>query len=136
MATALARHIIGIFLGIVLFTGTGFAVEPALLEKFVKARIDIGEMMMNYFSSGEMFGGGQPPSPERMRDMRADINEKLAMVIAKYDLTVEEYRQQSPEVFADDAAVQRFLSENPDLKKRYEAIPVDRMGRGRSGRGY
>ena len=71
-----------------------------------------------------------------MREMREDINTKLSKLLAKYDLTVEDYRQQSPEVFADDAAVQRFLSENPDLKKRYEAIPVDRMGRGRSGRGY
>jgi hypothetical protein len=49
MATNLARIIIGIFLGLTLFTGTGLAAEPADVGKFVKARIDIGEMMMNYF---------------------------------------------------------------------------------------
>lgn len=136
MTVNLIPHIIGIFLGIVLFSGTGFATEPAMVEKFVRARIDIGEMMMNYFTGGERFGEGQRPSPERMREMAADINAKLSKLLATYDLTVEEYRQQSPEVFADDAAVQRFLSEHPDLKQRYEALPLDRMGRGRSGRGY
>jgi hypothetical protein len=29
-----------------------------------------------------------------------------------------------------------YLNEHPDLKQRYEALPLDRMGRGRSGRGY
>ncbi len=136
MAANLTRHIIGIILGIWLFAGTGLAAEPAVLEKFVKARIDIGEMMMNYFSGGERFMEGQRPSPERMREMSTDINAKLSKLLAKYDLTVEEYRSHSREVFADEAAVQRYLSEHPDLKARYEALPLDRMGRGRSGRGY
>ena len=136
MAANLTRHIIGIILGIWLFAGTGLAAEPAVLEKFVKARIDIGEMMMNYFSGGERFMEGQRPSPERMREMSTDINAKLSQLLAKYDLTVEEYRSHSREVFADEAAVQRYLSEHPDLKARYEALPLDRMGRGRSGRGY
>jgi len=136
MAANLTRHIIGIILGIWLFAGTGLAAEPAVLEKFVKARIDIGEMMMNYFSGGERFMEGQRPSPERMREISTDINAKLSQLLAKYDLTVEEYRSHSREVFADEAAVQRYLSEHPDLKARYEALPLDRMGRGRSGRGY
>ena len=71
-----------------------------------------------------------------MAEMGADINAKLTTLLAKYDLTVEEYRQRSPEVFADDAAVKGYLSTNPDLKERYEALPLDRMGRGGSGRGY
>jgi hypothetical protein len=137
MVTNLARRIIGISLGIVLFAGPGLAAEPAEVEKFVKARIDIGEMMTNYFSGGERFKEGQRPSPEQMREMGTDINAKLSKALAKYDLTVEEYRKRSPEVFADEAAVKRYLNEHPDLKQRYDALPLDRMGRGGStGRGY
>jgi hypothetical protein len=137
MAMNLMRRIIGISLGVFLFAGAGLAVEPAEVEKFVKARIDIGEMMMNYFQGGERYKEGQQPSPEQMKEMGADIHEKLGKVLAKYDLTVEEYRKRSPEIFADEAAVKGYLNEHPDLKARYEALPLDRMGRGGStGRGY
>jgi hypothetical protein len=72
-----------------------------------------------------------------MRDMREDINARVGKVLAKYDLTVEEYRKRSPEVFADEAGVKRYLNDHPDIKKRYDALPLDRMGRGgTSGRGY
>jgi hypothetical protein len=137
MAMSLARSIIGISLGVLLFAGAGLAVEPAEVEKFVKARIDIGEMMTNYFQGGERFKEGQRPSPEQMKEMGADIYAKLGKLLAKYDLTVEEYRKRSPEVFADDSAVKGYLNEHQDLKARYEALPLDRMGRGgSSGRGY
>jgi hypothetical protein len=137
MTMDLVRPIMGISLGIVLFAGAGLAAEPAEVEKFVKARIEIGEMMTNYFKSGERFGEGQRPSPEQMKEMGADINAKLGTILSKYELTVEEYRKRSPEVFADDAAVKRFLGEHPDLKQRYDALPLDRMSRGGStGRGY
>jgi hypothetical protein len=137
MAMSLARSIIGISLGVMLFAGAGLAVEPAEVEKFVKARIDIGEMMTNYFQGGERFKEGQRPSPEQMKEMGADIHAKLGKLLAKYDLTVEEYRKRSPEVFADDSAVKGYLNEHQDLKARYEALPLDRMGRGGStGRGY
>lgn len=92
--------------------------------------------MTNYFKGGESFGAGQQPSPEQRREMGADINAKLSKVLAKHDLTLEEYRKRSKEVFADEAAVQRYLNAHPDLKTRYEALPLDRMGRGGSGRGY
>ena len=129
----LTRTIIGVSLGVLLFAGAGFAAEPAEVEKFVKARIEIGVMMMNYFSGGE----GQRPSAEQMKEMGADIHTKLSKLLAKYDLTVEEYRKRSPEVFADEAAIKGYLNEHPDLKTRYEALPLDRMGRGGStGRGY
>ena len=137
MAMSLARSIIGISLGVLLFAGAGLAVEPAEVEKFVKARIDIGEMMTNYFQGGERFKERQRPSPEQMKEMGADIHAKLGKLLAKYDLTVEEYRKRSPEVFADDSAVKGYLNEHQDLKARYEALPLDRMGRGGStGRGY
>lgn len=131
-------RILLIVLSVVLwFGGIGLAADPAEVEKFVNARIEIGEMMMNYFKGGERFGEGQQPSSEQMKDMGRDINAKLSTLLSKYDLTVEQYRQRSPEVFADDAAVKRYLAEHPDLKQRYEALPLDRMGRGgRTGRGY
>jgi hypothetical protein len=137
MAMNLARIIIGITLGVLLFAGAGLAAEPAEVEKFVNARVDIGEMMTNYFKDGERFKEGQRPSPEQMKEMGADIHAKLGKLLAKYDLTVEEYRKRSPEVFADEVAVKGYLNEHQDLKARYEALPLDRMGRGGStGRGY
>jgi hypothetical protein len=131
------RHIIGISVVIVLFAGTGLAAEQGEVERFVNARIEMGEMMMNYFKGGERFGEGQQPSPEQMKEIGADINAKLSTILAKYDLTIEEYRSRSKEVFADDAAVKRYLNEHPELRQRYDALPLDRMGRGGStGRGY
>ena len=128
----LTRHIIVIVSGIVLFAGFSQAAEPADVEKFVKARIEIGEMMTNYFKEG------QRPLPEQMKEVGADINAKLSKLLAKYDLSVDEYRKRSPEVFGDKAAVQDYLAEHPDLKQRYDALPLDRMGRGggSTGRGY
>ncbi len=126
-----------ISLSVVLCTGVASAVELSDVAKFVNARIEIGEMMTNYFKGGAGYGEGQRPSQEQMKDMREDINTKLTGLLAKHDLTLDEYRKRSPEVFADDAAVKRYLNEHPDLKQRYDALPLDRMGRGGStGRGY
>lgn len=137
MVMSLARCIIGISLGVLLLSGIGLAAEPAEVEKFVKARIEIGEMMTNYFQGGERFKEGQRPSPEQMKEMGADIHAKLGKLLAKHDLTLEEYKKYSPEVFADEVALQGYLNEHQDLKARYEALPLDRMGRGGStGRGY
>ncbi len=138
MTTNLTRTILVFSLSIFLFPGTTLAAESADIGKFVKARIEIGEMMMNYFSGGRNYGDdGQRPSPEAMREMGKDINTKLSQLLATHDLTIEEYRERSPEVFSNDAALENYLSEHPDLKERYEALPLDRMGRGgSSGRGY
>ena len=124
-------------ISVVLGSGLSVAAEPADVEKFVKARIEIGEMMTNYFQGGERFKEGQRPSPDQMKAMGADINSKLSALLAKHGLTIEDYRARSKDVFADEAAVKRFLADHPDLKTRYEALPLDRMGRGGStGRGY
>ena len=130
-------RVIAVSLNLMLFAGVGYAAEPAEVEKFVNARIEIGEMMTNYFNGGAGYGEGQRPSQDQMRQTGADINTKLTTLLAKHDLTLDEYRKRSPEVFADDAAVKHYLSEHPDLKQRYEALPLDRMGHGGStGRGY
>ena len=126
-------------LGVVLFAGTGLAAEPADVEKFVNARIEIGEMMTNYFKGGESYGSGQRPSPEKMKEMGDDINAKLTTLLSKHGLTLEDYRARSKDVFADDAAVKGYLAQHPDLKTRYEALPLNRMsggGGGSTGRGY
>jgi len=131
------QRAINVSLGIALCAGVAYAAEPAEVGKFVNARIEIGEMMTDYFKNGAGYGEGQRPSQEQMRQIGADINTKLTTLLAKHDLTLDDYRKRSPEVFADDAAVKHYLSEHPDLKARYEALPLDRMGRGGStGRGY
>lgn len=132
-----ARVMLGMVLGVALFAGHSLAAEPADIEKFVKARIEIGEMMTNYFKGGEQYGQGQRPSPEQMKEMGADINTKLSALLSKHGLTIEDYRGRSKDVFADEAGVKSFLGAHSDLKTRYEALPLDRMGRGGStGRGY
>jgi hypothetical protein len=137
MTMSQARYGFAIVVGIMLSTIVGLAAEPVEVEKFVTARIEIGEMMMNYFQGGAQFAEGQRPSPEQMKEMGADINAKLSTLLARHNLTIADYRKRSPEIFADDAAVKGFLNGHPDLKQRYEALPLDRMGRGGStGRGY
>ena len=132
----LTRIIFGLSLGVFLFSGTGLATEPAEVGNYVKSRIEIGEMMMGYFKDGKRYEKGKRPSPEALRDIEADINAKVGAVLAKHGLTIKEYSEHSREVFADEAAVQGFLNEHPDLKARYEALPLKTMGHGRTGRGY
>ncbi|MBL8069931.1 MAG: hypothetical protein JNM35_02435 [Nitrospira sp.] len=139
MTTLSTRLFITASLGLVLFAGNGLAAEPADVEKFVNARIEIGEMMTNYFKGGESYGSGQRPSPEKMKEMGDDINAKLTTLLSKHGLTLEDYRARSKDVFADDAAVKGYLAQHPDLKTRYEALPLNRMsggGGGSTGRGY
>ena len=139
MSRYLSRHIVGVSLGVVLFAGNGLAAEPADVEKFVNARIEIGEMMTNYFKGGESYGSGQRPSPEKMKEMSDDINAKLTTLLSKHGLTLEDYRARSKDVFADDAAVKGYLAQHPELKTKYEALPLNRMsggGGGSTGRGY
>ena len=139
MATLSTRLVITASLGVVLFAGNGLAAEPADVEKFVNARIEIGEMMTNYFKGGESYGSGQRPSPEKMKEMGDDINAKLTTLLSKHGLTLEDYRARSKDVFADDVAVKGYLVQHPDLKTRDEALPLNRMsggGGGSTGRGY
>lgn len=112
------------------------ATKQAEVEKYVKARIELGESMRDYFKQrggaprfGDPEGGG--PSMEELQKMEEEINAHVAKILDKHDLTIAEYRKRSPEVFADKEAVNRFLSEHPDLKQRYEALPPSPMRGGR-----
>ena len=136
MTRNLTRIVLGMSLGVFLFSGTGLANEPAEVGHYVQSRIEISEMMMGYLKGGEGYGKGQRPSPEVLHDMEADITTKIGAILEKHNLTIKEYTAHSQEVFADDAAVKNYLNEHPDLKERYEALPLDRMGHGRTGRGY
>lgn len=138
MTMHMSRLITGALLGLLVSSGTVLATEPADVEKYVNARIEIGEMMTNYFKGGESYGSGQRPSPEKMKEMGDDINGKLSDLLSKRGLSLEEYRVRSKEIFADKEAVDAYLAKHPDLKTRYDALPLSRMsgGGGSTGRGY
>lgn len=102
--------------------------DTAEIDKFVRARIEIGESMMQYMRQNQPMDR----SPEGLRAMEDEINGMVARILAGYDLTIEEYQVRSPKVFEDEAAVKAFLEANPDLKARYEVLPLH-QGRGRRG---
>lgn len=95
------------------------------VERYVRARIDIGESMRAFFRNRRppQFGPEGGPSMEELRKLEAEINDHIAGILSKYGLTIEQYQSESPDVFAEEAGVERFLSAHPDLKKRYEALP-------------
>jgi hypothetical protein len=100
--------------------------SSAEIEKYVRARIELGESMREFFrkrGGPPQFGGGEGPSMDEMRKLEEEINSEAARVLEKHDLTIETYQERSPEVFSDKEGVGRFLEEHPDLKKRYEALP-------------
>jgi phage host-nuclease inhibitor protein Gam len=102
--------------------GKDAAADTDELENFIRARIDIGETMTKFMREQS----GMDRSTENMKKMETEINSKVAEILKKYGMTIEEYREQSPVVFADEAKVTAFLEANPDLKKRYEVLPLHR----------
>ena len=102
--------------------------EMSELETFIRARIDIGESMTNYMfelgQKGEYSPESGRPSMEQMSRMEEEINSLVAEVLKSYGLTIEEYEVRSPKVFSDPAAVDTFLLAHPDLKERYEVLPL------------
>lgn len=99
--------------------------DTAEIEKYVRARIEIGESMMQYMRNQR-----QPMdrSPDGLRAMEDEINGMVARVLNSYGLTIEEYQARSPKVFEDQAAVKAFLDANPDLRERYEKLPLHQSG--------
>ncbi len=98
------------------------------METFIRARIEIGETMIKFMRER----GRMERSVEKLRQMEEEINTMVASIFESYGLTIEEYRERSPRVFADEAVVNAFLEEHPDLKKRYEVLPLHQAG-GRYG---
>lgn len=130
--------IIAVFLSFGIYFQTSPAeaghISEAEIEQFVRARIDMGESMKNFFRNRKppQFGPEGGPSMEELRKLETEINNHIADVLSKHGLTIEEYQGRSAEVFEDEEGVQKFLSSEPDLKARYEAIPKSRGG-GRYG---
>ncbi len=108
---------------------------PEEIEQYVRARIDMGENLGSFFRNRPrpQFGPEGGPSMDELRKLETEINDFISGILSKYDLTIEKYQSRSPDVFADQAGVQQFLDANPDLKKRYEALPQSPM---RGGRGH
>ena len=79
----LTGRIIGISLGVMLLSRAGLAAEPAEVDQFVKARIEIGEMMTSYVQGGERLKEDQRSSPEQMKEMEADDQRKGAHALGE-----------------------------------------------------
>ena len=105
---------------IVVATVAPIRADTAEIESFIRARIEIGETMSKFMREQ----GGMDRSVENMKKMETDINAMVAEILEKYGMTIETYRERSPKVFSDQAAVGAFLEANPDLKKRYEILPL------------
>lgn len=105
------------------------------VERYVLARIAIGESMRDFFKVRKppQFGPEGGPSMEELRKLEDEINAHLTEVLSKYDLSIDQYQENSPDIFAEEEAVQAFLAAHPDLKERYEKLPQSPR-RGRSGR--
>ncbi len=110
-------------------------ISESEIEQFVRARIDMGESMKNFFRNRKppQFGPEGGPSMEELRSLETEINKHIAGILSKHGLTNEFYLERRAEVFEDEEGVQKFLSLHPDLKLRYEAIP---KSRGRGGYGH
>lgn len=107
--------------GLIVLAQAGWTLaDTGEIEKFIRARIEIGETMSKFMREQ----GGMDRSVENMRKMETDINAMVAEILGKYGMTIEEYRERSPKVFANEAEVNVFLEANPDLKKRYEVLPL------------
>jgi hypothetical protein len=99
------------------------------LERYIRIQIDIGAAMKDFFSRMGP-NAGSPPAEER-EAMVEQIDQAVAEILKRYDLTTEEYNRRKKEVFKDAAAVTAFLEAHPELKAKWEALPF----RGGGGHG-
>jgi len=99
------------------------------LERYIRIQIDIGAAMKDFFSRMGP-NAGSPPAGER-EAMVEQIDQTVAEILKRYELTTEEYNRRKKEVFKDAAAVTAFLEAHPELKAKWEALPF----RGGGGHG-
>lgn len=91
------------------------------LERYVRIQIDIGAAMKEFFAT--MGPGSGSPPPEQREAMVQQIDQTVASILKKYDLTTEEYNRRKKDVFKDDKALSEFLATHPDLKAQWDALP-------------
>ncbi len=125
--------LIGLF---VLAAGFGFlgfqspaGADSGEIEKFVKARIDIGEWMGDYMKGLRYDEKGM----EDIGKMEQEINARVAEILGSHGLTIEDYEKRAPGVFQDEEAVSQFLESRPDLKEKYLSLPMHGMRGGPPG---
>lgn len=115
----------------IVWSGTAFPDQDVKSERgtFVRAKIEMGEAMGRYMR--ELRASGR--TMDNYEQMSVEINAMMADILKSYGLTIKEYRARARQLFADDAALNTFLDEHPDLKQRYKAIkqrpPGDSSGR-------
>lgn len=123
------------FMGWCLVIGavTVSAAEPVAsmseLERYVRIQIEIGAAMKEFFAN--LGPGGMNPTPEQREAMVGQIDQTVAAILKKYDLTTEEYNHRKRDVFHNEQAVAAFLDAHPDLKAQWDALPF----RGGGGHG-
>lgn len=114
------------------FSMNAYAGNPSVaeIEQYVRARIDMGENIGEFFKNRErpQFGPEGGPSMDALQKMTNEINDFIGGILSKHGLTIEKYQTRSPDVFADEAGLKAFLDAHPDLKKRYEVLPKSPMG--------
>lgn len=98
------------------------------LERYVRIQIDIGAAMKEFFAT--MGPGSGSPPPEQREAMVQQIDQTVASILKKYDLTTEEYNRRKKDVFKDDKALAAFLDTHPDLKAQWDALPFKGGGGG------
>ena len=100
--------------------------EMSEVETFVRARIEIGESMGIFMRER----GGMERTREQYEKMTEEINAMVERILQSYGLTTEEFRERSPEIYADETAIETFLERHPELKARYERLPFSQGPRG------
>ena len=112
--------------------GAAFAADPPAkmleLERYVRVQIDIGAAMKEFLAT--MGPGSGSPPPEQREAMVEQIDQTVASILKKYDLTTEEYNRRKKDVFQDDKALAAFLDTHRDLKAQWDALPFKGGGGG------
>lgn len=103
------------------------------LERYVRIQIEIGAAMKDFFA--KMGPGMMNPPPDQRESMVEQVDETVTAIVEKYGLTTEEYNRRKRDVFADDKAVEAFLTSHPDLKTQWDALPFKGGGHGRRSYG-
>ncbi len=134
MARRYVRHAVLVGWVSLALVGAVFAAGPPAtmseLERYVRVQIDIGAAMKEFFAT--MGPGSGSPPPEQRDAMVQQIDQTVASILKKYDLTTEEYNRRKKDVFKDDKALAEFLANHPDLKAQWDALPF--KGGGGHGR--
>ena len=102
--------------------------EMGELEMYIRARIEIGEKKVQYMNK---LGPLEPSerTTETVNRISEEVGAMVEGILSGYGLTKEEYEEKGPVVFLNKTAVDKFFRRHPDLKQRYNALPMFRGSR-------